>query len=122
MTIARQQLGKFGEDLACHELERRGHVIVERGYRTTHGELDIVSRHNGYTVFVEVKTKSAGDFGEPAEAVTSIKQHKLVWMATDYVTRHNLEHSPCRFDVVSVESAFHPPRVTVFEDAFRPGW
>jgi putative endonuclease len=122
MTIARQQLGKLGEDLACDELERRGHVIVERGYRTTHGELDIVSTHNGYTVFVEVKTKSADDFGEPAEAVTSIKQQKLVWMATDYVARHRLENSPCRFDVVAVESEFHPPRVTVFEDAFRPGW
>lgn len=122
MTFVRQQLGLFGEDVACEELERRGHVIVARRYKTEHGEIDIVSQHNGFTVFVEVKLKSGGDFGEPSEAVTARKQQQVVWMATDYVTRYRLDDTPCRFDVVSVECECHPARVTVFEDAFRPGW
>ena len=122
MTLVRQQLGLFGEDLACEELERRGHVIVARRYKTEHGEIDIVSKHDGFTVFVEVKLKSGGGFGDPSEAVTLRKQQQVVWMATDYVTRYQLEETPCRFDVVSVECEFHPPRVTVLEDAFRPGW
>jgi putative endonuclease len=122
MTFARQQLGRFGEDCACAELERRGHEIIARRYQTEHGEIDIISRHNGFTVFVEVKLKSGRRFGEPSEAVTSVKQQKVVWMATDYVTRFDLDDTPCRFDVVSVECEFHPPRVTVFEDAYRPGW
>ena len=122
MTIARQTLGIYGEDLACRELERRGHAIVSRRYRTRHGELDIVSRDGRTTVFVEVKARDDGSFGDPSEAVTLQKQQKLVAMAIDYVARHHLEHSPCRFDVVAVETALDPPRVTVFEDAFRPGW
>jgi putative endonuclease len=73
-------------------------------------------------VFVEVKTKTSGAFGEPSEAVHARKQQQLVWIATDYVARHGLEHTPCRFDVVSIESAFDPPLVTIIEDAFRPGW
>ncbi len=122
MTIARQNLGIYGETLACRELERRGHAIVSRRYRTRHGELDIVSRDGGTTVFVEVKARDDGSFGDPSEAVTLQKQRKLVAMAIDYVARHQLEDSPCRFDVVAVETAVDPPRVTVFEDAFRPGW
>jgi len=122
MTHARQALGKLGEDLACRELERRGHTIVERRFRTEQGELDIVSQHNGVTVFVEVRAKSSALFGDGAESVTLQKQNRLVTMAQVYVTHHRLEDTPCRFDVVSIEAECEPPRVTVFEDAFRPGW
>jgi putative endonuclease len=122
MTRQRQELGKLGEDLACRELESRGHEIVERRYRTDRGELDIVSTHRGFVVFVEVRAKSGEDFGDGAESITPQKQQQLVWMATDYVTRKRLENTPCRFDVVSIETTVNPPRVTVFEDAFRPGW
>ena len=45
MTEARQNLGKSGENLAATELESRGYAIVERRYRTTHGEIDIIARY-----------------------------------------------------------------------------
>jgi putative endonuclease len=122
MTQARQALGVLGEDLACQELERRGHAIITRRYRTKWGELDVVTNHQGVTVFVEVRAKSDGSFGDPAESVTMQKQQRVIWMAQDYVTRNRLDEAPCRFDVVSIETGFTPPRVTVFEDAFRPGW
>ena len=122
MTQQRQDLGLLGEDLACRELEQRGHEIVARRYRTRHGELDIVSRSGGYTVFVEVRAKSTAEFGVPAESVDHQKQQRLVRMASDYLVHHRLDDTACRFDVVSIETAFDPPRITVFEDAFRPGW
>jgi putative endonuclease len=122
MTHARQELGKRGEDLACEELARRGHTIVERRFRTDHGELDIISRHDGFTVFVEVRAKTNASFGDAAESVTSHKQSRLLQMALEYVARHQLENTPCRFDVVAVAAEVEPPRITVFEDAFRPGW
>lgn len=122
MTLARQALGKRGEDLACLELERRGHTIIARRFRTGHGELDIVSQHHGVTVFVEVRARSKASFGDGAESVTLEKQRRLVTLAQVYVARHALEHAPCRFDVVSIDADVEPPRLTVFEDAFRPGW
>ena len=42
MTLERQELGKAGEDRAESELLRRGYTILERRYRTAHGEIDIV--------------------------------------------------------------------------------
>ena len=80
-----------GEDLACDELERRGYAIVTRRYRTKYGELDIVARHGEYLVFVEVKARQGGSFGDPEEAVTLQKQQRMVWMATDYLARHRLD-------------------------------
>ena len=122
MTLQRQALGKLGEDLACAELERLGYAVVTRRYRTRYGELDVVARHEGMLVFVEVKTRESSDFGHPAEAVTPQKMRRLYLMATDYAMRAGIRDAPCRFDVVAVETWFDPPRITVYADAFRPGW
>jgi putative endonuclease len=122
MTHARLAFGKYGEDLACEELERRGYRVVARRYRTRSGELDIVAQDGEYVVFIEVKARQDGSFGDPEEAVTLQKQRKLVWMATDYLARNNLQSAPCRFDVVAINTDTTPPTVIVIPDAFRPGW
>lgn len=114
--------GEYGEELACEELQRRGYQVIARRYRTRSGELDIVARDHEYVVFVEVKARQDGSFGDPEEAVTLQKQRKLVWMATDYLARHGLMDAACRFDVVGINTETTPPTVTVIPDAFRPGW
>ena len=122
MTIARQQLGERGEALACEELTRLGYSILTRRYRSRFGELDIVCSDAGTTVFVEVKARTDRTFGDPAEAVTRHKQHRVIAMAEDYAARQRLHDKPCRFDVVTVDMTSDPPKITVFKDAFRPGW
>jgi putative endonuclease len=118
MTLERQATGKSGEDLAVAELERRGYAILARRYRSRHGEIDIVCNHGGTIVFVEVKARATGEFGAAAEAVTPHKQRRVVAMARDFLARHDLGASPCRFDVVAIDDAASAPRVTVFAGAF----
>lgn len=122
MSTERQQLGVQGETLACGELERHGYAILERRYRTRAGEIDIIASDAGTVVFVEVKARHDLSFGDPVEAVTTEKQRRVVAMATDYVARHELDDTPCRFDVVTVDALVEPPRITLYKDAFRPGW
>ncbi|MEP7117961.1 MAG: YraN family protein [Acidobacteriota bacterium] len=123
MTHARQALGLEGETRACRALEARGYRVLQRRYRTRYGELDIVARHDQTVVFVEVKARSGRAFGDPAAAVTTEKQRRLVAMATDYLTRHGLARAAVRFDVVSVTvNPGEAPAVTIYPDAFRPGW
>ena len=123
MTYARQALGLEGETRACRALEARGYRILQRRYRTRLGELDIVARHEHTVVFVEVKARRGIAFGDPAGSVTTEKQRRLVAMASDYLARHGLTRAPVRFDVVAVSLASgQTPSVTVYPDAFRPGW
>jgi putative endonuclease len=114
----RQSLGKYGEELACAELERRGYAILARRYRTRAGEIDIVCRHRGAIVFVEVKARGADNFGGGAEAVTALKQRRIAQMAVDFLSRRRLHDHPCRFDVVAVSFTRGIPRVDVYEGAF----
>jgi len=114
----RQTLGILGENLACAELRARGYEILDRRYRTRFGEIDIVARHGGVTVFIEVKTRDGDAFGGGAAAVTAWKQRRITAMATDYIARRHLHDRPCRFDVVVVDVGEARPRVEVFPHAF----
>lgn len=114
----RRLLGKSGEDLACAELCRRGYVILERRYRTRYGEIDIIACVDRCVVFVEVKTRESGEFGGGEEAVTVVKQRRIVRMAIDYLTRRQLLDQPCRFDVVTIDVKDGSPTIRVYPHAF----
>src|SRR5262245_39665352 len=118
-TDHRQSLGKLGENLACAALKQRGYAIIATRYRTRAGEIDIVARDGDTTVFVEVKSRAGDEFGGAAAAVTAWKQRKVALMAMDYLARHRLEDTACRFDVVTVE-VFDgkPPEIEIYQHAF----
>jgi putative endonuclease len=118
VSHARQTLGKYGEDLACSELEQRGYAIVERRYRCRGGELDIVARDGETTVFVEVKARDSHVFGDAADAVTRFKRRRMKHVATDYLVRNNLLDTRCRFDVVSIHFEAGRPVIEVYQNAF----
>jgi putative endonuclease len=114
----RQSLGKNGEDLACEELVRRGYAILERRYRTRHGEIDIIARLGPTLVFVEVKARTGSAFGGAGAAVTRVKQQRVARMAEDFLARRRIVDEPCRFDVVTVDFGGEPPHIEVFPHAF----
>jgi len=109
----------LGENLACAALKLRGYAIIATRYRTRLGEIDIVARDGDTTVFVEVKSRAGDEFGGAAAAVTAWKQRKVTLMAMDYVARHRLENTPCRFDVVTVDVCDgKPPIIEIYQHAF----
>ena len=118
MSQARQVLGKMGEDLACQELQRRGYAILARRYRCRRGELDIVARDGQTTVFVEVKTREGCEFGTGSEAVTALKRRHMASVAQDYLVRHRLTETPCRFDVVSIDVSKAGTQIELYQNAF----
>jgi putative endonuclease len=115
-------LGRRGEDLAHRHLQRQGYRVVARNYRTPAGgnEVDLIAWHNGYLVFVEVKTRGPGDVGAPERAVTPEKQRRIVRAAMDYARRAKADWGIVRFDVAAVTDG-HPPIIRLFPDAFGAG-
>ena len=118
MSRRRVLFGKTGEDLACRELERRGYAILARRYRRRSGEIDIVARDGPTLVFVEVKARGGHAFGSAADAVTALKRRRITGLAVEYMMRHHLSGSPCRFDVVAIHLDSGAPVVEVFQSAF----
>ncbi len=98
----RRQLGTAGEQIAARALAERGLSIVERNFRCTEGEIDLIARDGAEWVFVEVKTRRSDRFGTPEEAVTPRKQAKLIAVAETYLQAHGVEGADWRIDVVGI--------------------
>lgn len=115
----RQFTGQHGEDVACQELQRRGHTILARRYRTRFGEIDIVSEASGTVVFTEVKARRTNRYGSAAEQIPVWKQRRIAAMALDYLAYTRRLNDRCRFDVVAIDGAGTPnEHVNVIESAF----
>ncbi len=99
----RRQIGRMGEEKAADYLAKRGYQILERNYRCRLGEIDLIAKDGRYLVFIEVKYRTNGGCGDPAEAVDFKKQNKIYQTARYYLYRHGYsENQPCRFDVAAV--------------------
>jgi putative endonuclease len=114
----RQKLGKQAEDLASRELAARGYQILQRRFRTQHGEIDIVARDGGTLVFVEVRARVGEGYGSAEDSITARKIWRMTRMAQEYLMVHRLGEVDCRFDVVAVDWSSPEPVVTVYQSAF----
>ena len=99
---AKDVLGKSGELLAARFLEAHGYRVVARNWRCKQGEIDIIARRDGQTVFVEVKTRSSVEFGHPFEAVTVGKRARLRRLAGVWCEQMGSSSRGIRIDAIAV--------------------
>jgi putative endonuclease len=103
MSKDKQNLGKLGEELAGQELIRQGYQILERNFRCSLGEIDIVAKHRDCLVFVEVKTRFSEEYGPPEMSVTPSKIKSIARAGDYYQLLHSDSPQSLRIDVVAVE-------------------
>lgn len=110
--------GDRGEQEAARYLRCQGLRVLHRGYRTQHGEIDLIALDGKVIVFVEVKARRQGS---PAEAVTPEKQRRLTLAALHFLKKHGLLEQCSRFDVVAIiwPEDDKPPHIEHIRDAFE---
>lgn len=120
--MARQQtIGKLGEDTAATYLLNLGYAILERNWRFSKAEIDIIAKDQNILIFVEVKAKSYTYFGDPEDSISIYKENLIFDAATQYMQTigHDWE---IRFDIISIIfDKDKKPTITHFKDAFFPG-
>ena len=94
-------IGSIGEKLAREHLEKEGYAIITTNWRYGRHEADLVAYYEGTLVFVEVKTRTNTEYGEPEELVTRDKQRGYIRLANAYIMKYRREEE-VRFDVISV--------------------
>lgn len=105
MADDRKKFGGSSEDTAAGILRCKGYKILERNFRTSLGEIDIVAKHKGTIVFVEVKARRSAAYGDPKWAVTPAKQRKISMVALTWLKMNGGTRTKARFDVVTVQYA-----------------
>jgi uncharacterized protein (TIGR00252 family) len=111
------QTGIWGEELAAAYLREKGYVIIERDWHSKHRDIDIIAQDGDTIVFVEVKTRSNRDFGDPLQAVDFDKRHHLRLAINHYINYRRLD-IPWRFDVITIVGELDStmPEITHIED------
>ncbi len=121
------ELGRKGEDRAVQYLKDEGWAIIERNFRTTAGEIDVIAERmeaRGHTerhtvAIVEVKTRRPRKGLPPQLSVTALKRKTIVKVAKIFMRCARKPNAVVRFDVIAVDWLENaPPRVTHIKGAF----
>lgn len=99
---AKDVLGRRGEELAAVYLKNQGMRVVDRNWRCSEGEIDIVALDGDTLVVAEVKTRRSLAYGHPFEAVGADKLARLHRLASAWCRDRELRMPLRRVDVIAV--------------------
>jgi putative endonuclease len=95
-------LGGFGEHRAVLHYRAHGYEVLERNWRCSAGEIDLICAKGSLLVVCEVKARTGSVHGHPLEAVTAPKQRRLRRLAALYLQQQGRRWADVRFDVAAV--------------------
>lgn len=100
----KQELGKWGEDVACWWLKKKGLAIIARRFRIREAEIDIIARRGNTLFFLEIKTRRSNSFGEVPE-ILSERDWEMKGLATsEFIAKNpNLENCDRVLGIFGVE-------------------
>ena len=114
--------GAWGEALAAEYMRKKRYRILDRGYRSRFGEIDLIVANKQFLVFVEVKLRKTAQFAQAREFVDFRKQNRLRTTAEIYLSEHPTDLQP-RFDVIEIYAPdgveTQKPVINHLEDAFE---
>jgi putative endonuclease len=112
-------VGRAGEEAACRALWRDGYRILERNFKRSEGEIDIIAEKDRVIYFIEVKTRTEADDPSAAvEAVDQTRRTRIRNAARVYLKAFDTAGLDTRYKVItiSVDKALKPLDVRLFED------
>lgn len=95
------EIGNKGEDLAIEFLISKGFKILERNWRYGKAEIDIIAQDEYALVFIEVKTRTKSNFGQPEEFVSNYQEELIFGAAQRFMEEKNYDWE-IRFDIIAI--------------------
>ena len=112
------KIGAMAENLATDYLLRKGYKILDRNWRFSRAEVDVICMDSEILVFIEVKSLGYDTFTRPEASVTPYKQGLIMDAASQYMEKIGHEWE-IRFDVISmILNEGELVELEHFEDAF----
>jgi putative endonuclease len=112
-------LGKLGEEAAFLFLKTKGYKILWQNWRFEKYEIDIIAEDEWFLVFVEVKTRTSDQWGNPHDAIGRNRIKRMVEAADFYIREYDPD-KPVRFDVIGAIWNGKDFEIDHIDDAFLP--
>lgn len=98
-----REIGILGEEIAEKYLLRKEYRIIKKNFQCKLGEIDLIVEKKGVIIFVEVKTRTTLDYGEPFESITLYKRKRIKRLAEYFLMNEKYQNKLVRFDVISIK-------------------
>ena len=100
----KHQLGNSGEKLACEYLEKENYRILEKNFKCSQGEIDIIAYdiNKKEIVFFEVKTRTNFNYGIPSESINKIKKMHIKRSIEYYLYKKGFVNAFVRVDAIEI--------------------
>lgn len=95
-------IGRRGERLAAEWLRHNGFMILEYNWRCGRYEIDIIATRYDTIHFIEVKTRRAGGWTTPEQAISPAKCRALFRGAEAFLAMSGTKLEP-QFDLMAVD-------------------
>jgi putative endonuclease len=98
-------IGHKFEQHALNYLLKQGAILIQQGYRSRYGEIDLIVKLNDTLIFVEVRARSSNFYGGAAYSITHKKQQKIIQTAHVFLQQipTELQQLNKRFDAILFE-------------------
>jgi putative endonuclease len=93
--------GNSGEALAATYLKGKGYNILQKNWRHSRWEVDIIAEKDTILHFVEVKTRRTEKFGHPEDNVDKKKMQNLINAAEEYLYQYP-QWKRVQFDILAI--------------------
>lgn len=113
------ELGKRGEEEAVRYLESKDYKIVCRNWRLYGYEIDIIAEDEEFIVFIEVKTRTSVQWGDPVDFVDKHRMRRMMDAADHYLIKNDID-KPARFDIIGLVWNGRKFELEHIDDAFLP--
>jgi putative endonuclease len=117
--LTTKESGEEAEMMAVQYLVNQGYDIIERNWRDSHLELDIIARKGTLLIVAEVKSRAGNYVVEPQLAVNRNKQNLIIAATNAYINKKKIDLE-VRFDIISIVFYKSGHKLDHIENAFIP--
>ena len=115
-----KEIGTAGEKQAIEFLISNKYEIINTNFHSPYGEIDIIAKHSGTLVFIEVKTRST-DLDSALNSISISKRKKISKTASYFLSKnHSYEDMFTRFDVIIIFTSKTYTSLKHIKEAFIP--
>ena len=112
--------GRRAENLALGYLKNSNLKLLNRNYRSRHGEIDLIMQDGNQLIFIEVRSRASNYLASPAETIDSNKRSRIIRTSQQYIQENReISWKTCRFDVVTITGENKHKDIEWIKNAFE---
>lgn len=112
--------GRWAEQAALKYLQTKNLKLLEKNFRSTFGEIDLIMQDKNIILFIEVRYRSNNHFHTALESINRQKCERIIITSNHYLSQNRIaSQMDCRFDVVALSGDQESPTIEWIKNAFQ---